>query len=105
MLIVQGVNVFPTAIKAVVTEFKPRTSGEIEVQLKEPGPSAKAPLPIRAEYTSEPGDLIELKAQVEKALRGKLVFRAEVQLVPEGTLPRYEYKGKLVKKLYEKDQI
>jgi phenylacetate-CoA ligase len=105
MLIVQGVNVFPTAIKAVVTQFKPRTSGEIEVQLKEPGPSAKAPLPIKVEHTSQPGDLNKLKGQVEQALREKLVFRAEVELVPEGTLPRYEYKGKLVRKLYEREQI
>jgi hypothetical protein len=34
-------------------------------------------------------------------LREKLVFRADVELVPEGTLPRFEIKAKLIRKLYE----
>ncbi len=101
MLIIQGANVFPSAIKAVVGDFKPRTTGELEILLAEPGPAAKAPLPIRIEYSPQMGDLENLKSQLESALREKLVFRAQVQLVPEGTLPRYEYKGKLIRKLYE----
>ena len=101
MLIIQGVNVFPSAIKAVVTVFKPRTTGEIEIQLEKPGPSAKAPLPIKIEYTGEAGNLGKLKSELEKTLRDKLVFRAEIELVPEGALPRYEYKGKLIRRLYE----
>ena len=104
MLIVQGVNVFPSAVKAVVGDFKPRTTGELEIQLAEPGPAAKAPLPIKVEYSAQIGDLQNLKSELESALREKLVFRAQVQLVPEGTLPRYEYKGKLIRKLYEEKQ-
>lgn len=92
---------FPSAIKSVVGDFKPRTTGELEILLAEPGPAAKAPLPIKVEYGSGPLDLDRLKADLESALREKLVFRAQVQLVPEGTLPRYEYKGKLIRKLYE----
>ena len=101
MLIIQGVNVFPSAVKSVVGDFKPRTTGELEILLAQPGPAAKAPLPIRIEYGSQGGNLKNLKAELESALREKLVFRAEVQLVPEGALPRYEYKGKLIRKLYE----
>jgi hypothetical protein len=37
-------------------------------------------------------------------LREKLVFRAEVKLVPEGTLPRFEMKARLVRTLYEEEQ-
>jgi phenylacetate-CoA ligase len=104
MLIIQGVNVFPSAIKAVVGDLKPRTTGEMEIQLIEPGPAAKAPLSIKVEYGSEAGNLEHLKTEIETALREKLVFRAQVQLVPEGALPRYEYKGKLIRKLYEEKQ-
>ncbi len=101
MLIIQGVNVFPSAIKSVVGDFKPRTTGELEILLAEPGPAAKAPLPLKVEYSSHTVDLDRLKADLESGLREKLVFRAQVELVPEGTLPRYEYKGKLIRKLYE----
>jgi phenylacetate-CoA ligase len=101
MLIIQGVNVFPSAIKAVITEFKPRTTGEIEIQLTQPGPVARSPLSIRTEYTSEAGNLNELKSEIETTLRNKLVFRAQIELVPEGVLPKYEYKAKLFRKLYE----
>ena len=102
MLIVRGVNVFPSAIKAVVSEFAPRTTGYIEVQLKEPGPGVVPPVPVKVEYAAGTENLPGLKAELEEALRAKLIFRASVELVPEGTLPRSEYKGKLVRKLYER---
>ncbi len=101
MLIVRGVNVFPSAVKSVVSEFVPRTTGHVEIQLKEPGPGVTPPMAIKVEYGAEPGDLKGLKKDLETILRAKLIFQADVDLVPEGTLPRYEYKGKLVKKLYE----
>lgn len=47
----------------------------------------------------ELGDLRRLKAEVERLVRDKLIFRADAELVSE--LPRYQYKAKLVRKLYE----
>lgn len=99
MLTVLGVNVYPLAIKDVATTFKPRLSGQIEVQLEEPGTAVKPPLKIKAELGEEPGDLKELKKLLERELRARLIFQAEVELVKE--LPQYQYKGKLIRKLYE----
>ena len=101
MLILLGVNVFPSAIKDVVTAFRPRTTGDMIVLLDEPGPKVEPPLRIQVEYTSGEKDLEALKKGLEKVLREKLVFRAHVELVPEGTLPRFEMKAKLIRKLYE----
>jgi phenylacetate-CoA ligase len=42
-----------------------------------------------------------MKKELETALRDKLVFRADVELVPEETLPRFEMKAKLIRKIYE----
>ena len=42
-----------------------------------------------------------LKTELEALIREKLLFRANVELVPADSLPKYEYKVKLVKKLYE----
>lgn len=101
MLIMLGVNIFPSAIKDVVTSFRPLTTGEIQILLEQPGPKVEPPLKIKAESTSQASDLSKLKKDIEKTLREKLVFRADVELVPEGTLPRFEAKAQLIKKLYE----
>jgi phenylacetate-CoA ligase len=99
MLTVLGVNVYPLAIKDVVSSLRPRVSGEIEIQLEKPGPVAEPPLKVKVELGKQPGELRSLKAEIDRLLRDKLMFRAETELVSE--LPRYQYKGKLVRKVYE----
>lgn len=102
MLIVQGVNVYPSAIKDVVSSLVPKTTGAIEIQLVETPPEGwKPPIHIKVEHGREPGDLERLKEEITGLIREKLIFRAEVELVPQDTLPKYEYKAKLVRKLYE----
>ncbi|MDO9535783.1 MAG: phenylacetate--CoA ligase family protein [Bacillota bacterium] len=101
MLIVLGVNVFPSAIKDVVSEFRPKTTGEIQILLEKPGPKVDPPLKIQVEYAAGVEDLATLKKQIEGELRSKLIFQPQVELVPEGILPRFEMKAQLIKKLYE----
>ena len=101
MLIILGVNVFPSAIKDVITSFRPRTTGDMLVLLDKPGPAVERPLRIQAEYSRGVKDLDALKKELEKAIREKLVFRADLELVPEGTLPRFEMKANYIRKLYE----
>ena len=101
MLILLGVNVFPSAIKDVVTSLRPRTTGELQILLDRPGPKVDPPMKIQVEVAKDLSDLQPLKHEIENLLREKLVFKADVHLVPEGTLPRYEMKAKLVRKLYE----
>lgn len=99
MLTVLGVNVYPQAIREVVSSFGPRVSGEIEIQLEKSGPAVDPPLKIKVELGEQPGDESELKNVVERVIREKLMFRATIDLVKD--LPRYQYKSKLVLKLYE----
>lgn len=101
MLIVLGVNVFPSAIKDVVSSFYPRTTGEIQILLDQPGPGVKPPLKVVAEAADSPSNLQTLKMEVEKKIKGVLNVSAAIAFVPEGSLPRFEMKGQLVKKLYE----
>lgn len=100
MLILRGVNVFPSAVKDVVMSLRPRTTGEIQIVLDQPGPRVDPPLKIRVEHGPEAPPLAELKHEIEAALRDKLIFSADVELVPPGTLPRYEMKARLVYKAY-----
>ena len=44
--------------------------------------------------------LTALAQAIEARLRDKLIFRARIDLVANNTLPRYQYKAKLVRELY-----
>jgi len=99
MLTVLGVNVYPLAVRDVVSALKPRVSGEIEIQLDKPGPVVEPPLAIKVELGENPGEQGELKKLLETRIRETLVFRSRVELV--AALPKYQYKRKLVNKLYE----
>jgi phenylacetate-CoA ligase len=101
MLIVSGVNVWPSAIKDVVASLEPRTTGALQILLPNPGPRVDPPLRIQVEYGMEASELDALRREIERLLRDKLIVRADVTLVPPGTLPRFEMKAQLVRRLYE----
>ena len=101
MLILLGVNVFPSAVRDVVSSFHPRTTGQIQILLDQPGPKVAPPLQVVAEHSEAVANLAELKLEIEKKIKATLTVAASVTLVPPGTLPRYEMKGQLVKRSYE----
>ncbi len=94
MLIVRGVNVFPSAIREVVAGFAPRTSGHILVRPAAPGPKQEPPLALDVE--SDAQDDPGLAAAIEAKLRAVLVVQTRVTLVPAGALQRSQYKSRLV---------
>ena len=97
MLIVRGVNVWPSAVKDVVTGFRPEVSGEVVIAVDGPGPKVDPPLRLMVETGSDAVS-DDLAARIEQALRAKLVFPASVELVPRGVLPRTQMKAKLVQR-------
>ncbi|MDP6558978.1 MAG: phenylacetate--CoA ligase family protein, partial [Candidatus Binatia bacterium] len=56
------------------------------------GPRIEPPLRIQVEYGAEVDDFSLLKGEVEENLKNKLIFSPAVELVPAGTLPRFEKK-------------
>jgi phenylacetate-CoA ligase len=105
MLNVQGVNVFPSSVRDYISTLAPRVTGMMEIQMhKVPPEGWKPPIHIKVEHGKEPGDLGELKKELEAMIREKLIFRSDIELVPPDTLPKAEYKAKLVKKLYEEEK-
>jgi phenylacetate-CoA ligase len=101
MLIVLGVNVFPSAVKDVVSSFRPETNGEVQIVLDHPGPRIAPPLKVVAELGSSFRDPAALKGGIESKIKAILSVPAQVELVAAGSLPRYEMKAQLVKKAYE----
>ena len=101
MLIVTGVNVWPSAISDVVATLHPRTTGAMQILLPEPGPKVTPPLHVQVEYGADATDLDALRAQIEGLLRDKLIVASRVELLPPGTLPRFEMKAQFIRKLWE----
>ncbi len=96
MLIVRGVNVFPSAVREVVSAFAPQVSGHILVKPEAAGVKQEPPLPVSVELApGAPADAALAEA-IGARLREVLVVQARVDLVPPGTLGRSEYKSKLV---------
>ena len=96
MLIVRGVNVFPTAIREVVAGFAPRVSGRIVVAPEQPGVKQDPPLPVRVELAQEAAADEDLAEAIRARLREALVVTTRVELVPWGSLERSEYKSTLL---------
>lgn len=98
VMVIRGVNVFPSAIRDVVAGFRPETSGEIQVLLAGPGPIVEPPVHVKVETgESRAGEARSLEHRLEEALWNKLVFRARVELVPARSLPRFEGAVRIVK--------
>ena len=94
MFIVRGVNVFPSAVKDVVTDVE-GTTGHLRIypEVKD-GQSVRAPVEVTVEATDDPPD--DLVDRLERSIRDRLQFRATVTVVSDGTLDRSEYKSQLV---------
>ncbi len=96
MLIIRGVNVFPTTIREVIGQFSPAVSGVIAIRPDRRGVRQSPPLAVTvelAEATDTPADLAD---QIRQRLRDTLLVTTAITLVPAGTLPRSDYKSKLL---------
>jgi phenylacetate-CoA ligase len=98
MLIVRGVNVFPSAIREVVSEFAPHVTGRILVRPTTSGPRQDPPLPVTVELAEAVAPSNGLAESIAARLREALVFQARVELVEWGTLARSDYKSTLVER-------
>jgi phenylacetate-CoA ligase len=98
MLIVRGVNVFPSAIREVVSDFVPEVSGNVLVRPPAPGVKQEPPLPLSVELGKDAGDPAGLADSIRERVRSVLLVQTTVELVPWGSLRRSEYKSTLVER-------
>ena len=96
MLIVRGVNVFPAAIRDVVNRIVPALSGPIAIRPSRRGFRQDPPLKVLVELGEGEAGGEALAAAIRQTIRDVLLVTTEVVLVPFGTLPRSDYKSKLV---------
>lgn len=93
MVVVRGLNMFPTMVAAVLNSFA-ELSGEYRIRLAAPPPYDT--LPVEAELAQGAADTVELAARVAGEIKARLGASASVTLLPAGSLPRTEGKTRRV---------
>jgi phenylacetate-CoA ligase len=99
MLIVRGINVFPSQIENIIAKV-PEVTEHFQVILDR-NQKMLDELTVRVEleenaFTGELKDLAAVKRHVENELKSVLNIRTAVELVEKGTIPRSEGKSKKV---------
>jgi phenylacetate-CoA ligase len=87
MIPIRGNNFYPSALEGVLRRFEPVVEYRVEVDTKSPLAE------LRIEMEVAPDAPPTLAQQVAHVIRDELLFRAEVVVVAQGTLPRYEMKA------------
>ena len=89
MLILRGVNVYPSEIEHVLLGVE-GVAPHYELTVERPGALGRGQRPLRGG-----GDAAsdELRARVHEALRERIGLAIDVELVPAGALPRSEGKA------------
>lgn len=102
MIKVKGVNVFPAAVKGIIQDFAPATTGEMRIVLPHPGPSFGENITIKIEAGA--GLKTEEQDAVAKKIRGtireKLVFTPRIEWVPADTFEKSQYKVEYFERAY-----
>jgi len=98
MLIIRGINVFPSQVESVLMNI-PEVGDHWEILVDRKGPLDM--MTVRVELTQtgfsdKIGDLMKLRRNISKELKGVLNIAAEVDLVEPGTIPRSMGKAKRV---------
>lgn len=89
MFHVRGNNVYPGAIEAVVRRFA--DVAEYRLTVDQTGPLTDLCLEVEPRPDA---DAKQTAAGIRRAIQDELLFRADVVLVPAGSLPRFEMKAK-----------
>jgi phenylacetate-CoA ligase len=90
MVVVRGVNVFPSAIEGVLREFSEVSEFRIEVS------NTRSMVELKVLLDPQPGSDLGLAERVASRLNDRLLLRVPCELVPAGSLPRFELKARRV---------
>ncbi len=93
MIIVRGVNVYPTAVRGVINSFT-ELSGEFRIRLRGAGPYDR--ICVEAELATQDSASADLQEKVEFEIRQTVRASAQVEMFPARSFPRTEGKTKRV---------
>ncbi|MFS0574317.1 phenylacetate--CoA ligase family protein [Sporosarcina sp. 179-K 3D1 HS] len=102
MLIIKGANVYPSAIKRVISNFIPEITGELRIVLNNPPPRVVPPLLIKLEHGGKGDDakLADLEKRIKQTLHSELRVTPEIIWCEPGTLEKALTKTPIFEKNY-----
>ena len=93
MIVLRGNNFYPSALEGVIRRFAEVVEYRVQVDASSP----LAELRVEVETVADAAG--SLPQRLAQAIRDELLFRAEVAMVPPGSLPRFEMKAQRVRQL------
>lgn len=90
MVVVRGVNLYPSAIEAALRSFPEVAEYRVELFFERAMQEARIQVEPQASVASPEA----LREEIETALRATFNLRIPVSMVAAGTLPRFELKAK-----------
>jgi phenylacetate-CoA ligase len=102
MLIIKGINVFPSAVQDVIGSFRPKVTGAMQIIADFPGHTTQKPLKLQVEYSHnlKHTEIEKLKLDLERKIKELLVFKPEVEMVPADIIERPQAaKALLIKRI------
>jgi phenylacetate-CoA ligase len=90
MIVVRGVNIYPSAVEEIIRAHKEI----VEYQVQVGSVNSLAEMSIRIEADGDAELANALAAKLEKTFQTQFALRVPVTSVPSGTLPRFEMKAK-----------
>ncbi len=98
MLIIRGINVFPSAVEHAILGIE-ELSGHFMIEVDRKGPLDEMLIKVEMApeaFSDKINDLITIKRKVEHILKNALNVGVTVELSEPGSLPRFEGKAKRV---------
>jgi phenylacetate-CoA ligase len=89
MVIVRGVNVFPSLVEQIVRTFPEVSEYRVQLDCR----SSMAELSLQIEAVADCPNAAVLPPRLEEAFHAALNLRIPVELLPAGSLPRFEMKA------------
>jgi phenylacetate-CoA ligase len=86
MLLVRGINVWPTAVQGLVASFRPRATGAMRILVDFSGYTTQRPLRVQVERAGAAVDAAELAQDLASSISSRLAFSAEVEVLDPGEL-------------------
>ncbi len=96
MIIVRGVNVYPSAVQAIVAEQMPVVTGRVRLVVPPGAVSVDPPVPIEIEVPDGTQPARELGDELTTSIRERLKFRGELAFVPQSEFGSTAYKTRSI---------
>ncbi|HEY1172843.1 MAG TPA: AMP-binding protein [Verrucomicrobiae bacterium] len=90
MIVVRGVNVYPTAIESIVRQFPEVAEYRVRVTKVQ----SLTELKLEVELVADCADTKAFVQRLQKAFQESLALRVPIEIVAANALPRYELKAK-----------